>query len=46
VVSAFTSNSVTSSASYLHWGDLTSNKTINSGDTVTFAACSIVLTED
>lgn len=46
VVSAFTSNSITSSASYMHWGDLTSNKTINSGDTVSFAASSIVISED
>lgn len=46
VVSGFTSNSVAASDPALHWGDLSSNKVIGSGDTVTFAACSIVLTED
>lgn len=45
VVSAATM-SLSTGGNMLHWGDLTSNKTINNGDTVTFAASAIVLTED
>ncbi len=38
--------SLSTGGNMLHWGDLTTSKTINSGDTVSFAASAIVLTED